>query len=542
MPATPAPTAPAHEAYARREWLAAAQHFESSATTGTLTADDVTAWSRAAWWLGRPDEALTLAERAYGQLRDAGREEDAIATALRIALVRATRGDVTVGAAWWRRAQGLLRDRPDGPLHAYSTYLDTSLGLTTDGSTWSPSSVARLAELSRSVRSPEVEILSQVVSGMAAIATGDMARGFELLDEAMLGVVTDELEPEWGGDVLCTTIHACHELADLRRMSDWTRSTEAWAARFGSDAVYAGVCRVHRLELRSIEGQWPAVEDDLVRECAALEDGNAWIAGEGWYQLGELKRHQGDIAAAREAYGRARSCGIDPVPGEALLVLEEGAPGRALSMVKYALEGRSPLARVRLLRPGTEIALAAADLAIAHVWAEELRGAARRWTSPGFAAWADAADGMIALRDGRGDVAAAFFSAAVDYHHRHRQRCEHARALAWLAASYDASGNADAADHARDMAAEQFRTLGALARVTVDVGGTPDTGPLTAREAEVLAAVAQGASNREVAERLFISDKTVGRHLANIYVKLDVGTRTAAAAWWRDGAGARARE
>ena len=55
-----------------------------------------------------------------------------------------------------------------------------------------------------------------------------------------------------------------------------------------------------------------------------------------------------------------------------------------------------------------------------------------------------------------------------------------------------------------------------------------------AREAEVLECIAAGAGNREAAARLFISEKTVGRHLANVYLKLGVNSRTAAAAWWRD--------
>lgn len=52
---------------------------------------------------------------------------------------------------------------------------------------------------------------------------------------------------------------------------------------------------------------------------------------------------------------------------------------------------------------------------------------------------------------------------------------------------------------------------------------------LSAREREVLAAMADGLSNRELAERLFISERTVNRHLSNIFTKLDVRNRTAAA-------------
>jgi DNA-binding NarL/FixJ family response regulator len=47
----------------------------------------------------------------------------------------------------------------------------------------------------------------------------------------------------------------------------------------------------------------------------------------------------------------------------------------------------------------------------------------------------------------------------------------------------------------------------------------------------VLGQVASGLTNKEAATALVISDRTVARHLANIYVKLGVSTRTAAAAW-----------
>ena len=60
---------------------------------------------------------------------------------------------------------------------------------------------------------------------------------------------------------------------------------------------------------------------------------------------------------------------------------------------------------------------------------------------------------------------------------------------------------------------------------------SPSTWPagLTAREVEVLRLIARGRSNREVAERLFISPKTVGRHVENVYVKIGVSSRAAAA-------------
>ncbi|WP_369225598.1 response regulator [Streptomyces sp. R39] len=60
--------------------------------------------------------------------------------------------------------------------------------------------------------------------------------------------------------------------------------------------------------------------------------------------------------------------------------------------------------------------------------------------------------------------------------------------------------------------------------------GAPGNGPLSAREREVLALVARGTSNREIARELFISEATVKTHLTHLYAKLGVNDRAAAVA------------
>jgi DNA-binding NarL/FixJ family response regulator len=79
-----------------------------------------------------------------------------------------------------------------------------------------------------------------------------------------------------------------------------------------------------------------------------------------------------------------------------------------------------------------------------------------------------------------------------------------------------------------------FVELGATveAAATVELlGERPRPAGLTAREVDVLRLVAAGKSNREIADELYLSIKTVARHLANIFGKLDVSSRTAAAAF-----------
>ncbi|WP_448809124.1 LuxR C-terminal-related transcriptional regulator [Agromyces bauzanensis] len=526
----------ARRAYAARDWQVAASAFERSRANGLLGPDDLALWGRSEWWLDRPVESIALAEEAFAGFRAAGRPADAAETALRISLLRLTGGDVTLGLAWMRRAEVLLRDRPDDVRHAYLGYLDASAGgLAAGGAAWPEEWVVRLRDLAQRLPDRAVTTLSLVVSGMADLRGGEVARGFARLDEAMLDVLAGEIEPEWGGDIFCTTIRACYELADHRRMADWTQATEEWCRQYGSDAIYTGVCRVHRLELRSEVGDWDSVEDALAEVCGTLAPGNLWVAGEGWYQLGELRRLRGDAMGAREAYALAREAGIDPLPGEALLELQDGNPERAWNLVKTALAGRDRLARARLLRASVEIALATGrgDEAVAS--RDELRAIAHDYRSEGFRAWADHADGMLALADGDAPASVAALGEALGYFRAQRLRCEQARVLAWLAAAHELGGDRSQAEHLRAEASAMFERLGARAQLDVMRHRVEEsTGPLTAREREILEHAARGASNRDIADRLFISEKTVGRHLANIYLKLGVGSRTAAAAWWRD--------
>ena len=96
-------------------------------------------------------------------------------------------------------------------------------------------------------------------------------------------------------------------------------------------------------------------------------------------------------------------------------------------------------------------------------------------------------------------------------------------------------GDTDAGELELEAARHTFRELGAapdLAR-TEELAGTAAgaAGGLTARELEVLRLVATGRTNRAIADELVISEKTVARHMSNIFAKLDVSSRSAVTAY-----------
>lgn len=521
--------ASAREAFERRDWRAA--YDALAADRAELDTDDLALLADAAWWLGNAPMSMEISEEIYQRLRAAGDDEQAADRALRLALAWYARGDLQVGEAWSARARRLLGVLPASPLHGYLIYLEASgdLDLTGDPEP-AAEAAAELRRIADEFDDPTLECFALALGGLAAVRSGDTAAGFADLDQAMLPVLAGQVDALWSGDLYCTVIHLCDDLADLGRMRAWTESLAHWATPLSHTFMFAGVLRVHDLQLIAAAGDWATVERELGDQSANLVGAHGWLAGEGYYALGEVRRLRGDADGARAAFDQARSLGHEAQPGSALLLSAEGDTAGALAQLRVALADQNRLVRARMLLPAVELALAEGETTYAGTLAAELEETASWYGTPGLAALADR--GRAAVRLAAGDPAAAIplleRAARVyrEQRHQHASATVHER----LAAAHSALGRHE---HAR---AESATALAIYSRL----GARPDVerlspravpGGLTDREVEVLRQVTAGASNREVAQALTVSEKTVGRHLANIYTKLGVSSRTAAAAW-----------
>ena len=192
-------------------------------------------------------------------------------------------------------------------------------------------------------------------------------------------------------------------------------------------------------------------------------------------------------------------------------------------------ESADPFRCVRLLRAQVEIGVATGRSDAAAAAARKLRTLADDFGTPGFIAWADHAAGLVALAAGKPGEAIEPLCRAAEGYRRMRAWYDAANTDARRADAHGLLGDVAAEREYRDAAESAFRRLGIQARAQPDE--VRPGGGLTAREVEVLRQVAAGLSNRDAARTLLISEATVRRHLANIYLKLGVGSRTAAAAW-----------
>lgn len=494
-----------------------------------LEVDDLALLARAEWMRSRVPESLAASEELFHRYRAEGRPADAASTAILLTLLWVTRGEPSVGAAWLSRARRLLADHEDSVVHGYLAYVEAMVAMELGGEV--ADSLERLSRSAERFADPALESFELVIRGLLDLRAADVDAGFARLDEAMLPVIAGRVPFEWAGDIYCTVIHACHQISDYRRMADWTRAIERWCEQFAGETIYGGICRIHRMELLAVHGEWEGLETRLLDESRSLVAGNSWVAGEGFRQLGEIRRLRGDEAGAREAYESARAAGIDPQPGLALLDLAGGRPEVAWQALSTSLGTSGGARRAALLRAAVEVAVAVGRTETAAAMAEELRGAAARYGTSGLRSWSLHADGIVALAAGQHSAAVGLLERAAAAFRAERQPHGTATVLVDLAAAHDGVGNHAVAQECR---AESRRILEVLSACDEPAPGGAAAGPLTAREVEVLECVAVGASNREVAAKLFISEKTVGRHLANIYLKLGVGSRTAAVAWWRE--------
>jgi DNA-binding NarL/FixJ family response regulator len=522
--------AAARAAFAARDWAGAHDGSLAARQEAPLDADDLNALAEASWWLGLMDESLAAREEAYGRYLEAPDNRRAAMRAFDIAYAYFLRGNETVGGGWVNRAQRLLDDEPDCPEQGYLLYFAVETSL--DGGEETMAKARQVQGFGRRHADRNLVAAGMVAEGRVLIKLGRAQEGVALLDEGMLEASSEDMSPNWAGNIYCHLMAACYELGDIRRAAAWTQSTAEWCDRMAPAVLFKGICRVHRAQVMQIRGAWTQAQDEAERVCRDVAHIHVGIVAEARYQIGEIRRLRGDLDGAEDAYRLGHHLGRDPQPGLALLRLAQGRPEAGAALIHSALAGVTDrLARARLLAAQVEIAIVAGDPATASVAADELDAVAAAYRSSGLQAAAKRSRGAVLLATGRTEEALSTLRSACSGWTELEAPYDCAKVRVLLARAYRQLGDIESSERELDAARSAFEELGAELDAKEAGGERRATLPngLTEREGEVLALVAAGSTNRQIAEALFLSQKTVARHVSNIFTKLGVTTRTAAA-------------
>lgn len=523
----------ARAAFDAHRWGDARRAFLQLRALRELSARDMEALAETAWWEGAIDEALSAFEETYRLYLqgDDPSPHPAAMLALDIAFSWFLRGDEALGSGWLSRAHRLLDGLPECVEHGYLRSVDIDMAMGEGRYDDAVDTARAIASMAQRFGDETLGALANVGEGIALVKRGDVAAGLRVLDEAMLPVVAGRVRPTYAGNIYCQLMSVCNELSDLRRAQQWTDATARWCEGFPSAVMFLGVCRVHRAQLLSVRGEWDEAEAEIALVREQLPGMNIVAVGLALYELGEVRRMRGDLAGAETAYEEAHRFGRDPLPGLALVRSAQGRHREALDALALATASTTDaLARARILEATVEVAVAAGDVDTALRCADALDAAASTYASSGLLASAVLARGRTELAKGDAAAAAVSLDAARKRWQDLDAPSREADARDLLADAHERLGDRPAAQRER-AAAEQIRARLGVSAPTAAATVTSRPDGITPREAEVLGLVARGLSNRQVAEALVVSEKTVARHLSNLYTKLGVSSRTAAAAY-----------
>src|SRR5262245_34120321 len=526
----------ARSAFTRREWAESYRLFDAADREAPLDPDDLERLAMTAYLLGRDEESEALHARAH-QLCLARRDtEGAARAATWLAFGLLQRGATAPAAGWFARVARILDEAHlDSVVRGYLLIPTAIHSIMSGDPAAGHATFAQVAEIASRFGDRDLASLAGNGRGRALIALGRIAEGVALLDEAMVAVIAGELTPILAGDIYCSVLEACQETFDLRRAYEWTASLAQWCAHQPDLVRYRGECLLYRAEVMQMRGKWTDAAQDAQTACELLA--SRPMAGAAFYRLGEIHRLRGEFAKAEAAYSRANERGRKPQPGFSLLRLAQGQiDAAAASISGVLLDTRVAPARARLLAAAVEILLAADDLEHARAAAMELSDMAAAVDAALLSAASAHATGLVLVAEGDIASAAASVHRALDIWRNLEMPYEEAHTCLLMATVCRRRGDQDGRRLELDTARRLFKELDAeplVARLDEQLGRATRqaVGALSEREVQVLRLLAAGKTNRDIGEELFINEKTVARHVSNIFDKLGVSSRSGATAW-----------
>ena len=521
-------------AAAERRWAEAYELLAGVDATDGLGASDLDLLATVALLRGEPPAAVDALTRAYERHLAAEDIAGAARSAGWLALNLIELGDFTRSVAWAARALRLVSGMAEpGALAGFVRLAPAVAQLGSGNPAEARHEFEEVLAIADRHGDPELAAITSLGLGKSLIEIGATTDGFGCFDRAMSAIAAGEVAPVPTGVISCAVISDAVMAFDLERATEWTGVLDRWCRDQPELITFSGQRHALTAALLLLRGAWGEASTAAELALSRFRAGDYRAVYGAPYQLAELGRLRGAFHSAEEAYRRAGESGWEPQPGLALLHLALAKTLVAQDEIRRTAAGSDPFTRRFLLPAVVEIEVAAGDVGAARRAVAELREASRSTPTPMLAATLAAAEARVLLAAGDPSGALDAGRAGVDGWRALGAPFERARSMVSAGRALLELGDREAASAEFKGAREVFVALGANPALVEleDLTGDRRAGVLTPREVEVLRLVSTGLTNRAIGARLSLSEKTVARHLANIFAKLGLSTRAAATAY-----------
>ena len=491
----------------------------------------------AAYLTGRDAESFQILERAYQGYNDRKKTEQAVRCAFWLGLMLMNAGEKARSSGWIATAERLCRDET-GPECAEKglLLLPAALGALSAGNTAKAHDLfERATTIGEQFEDNDLIALGRLGQGQSMIQLGEVGAGIKLLDETMIIVETREVFPFAKGIVYCAVIETCLKVWDLPRAQEWTLALTRWCDAQPDIVPFRGQCLVRRAEIIQLHGEWSKALEETSDACELLtRPPGVPAAGEAFYRKAELLRLLGDFEEAEDCYREAAKWGRRSQPGLALLRLAQGQNDAAETSIRNTLlETKDTKERAELLPGVVRIMLDVKKTEEALEATEELCEIATALDAPYLYAVSSYCQGAVFFAEGKVQLALEHLHKSMRYWNMLQLPYESAYTRELKGLIYRQLNDKDNSDTELAAAKWTYQQLQAktdLKRINrlIEKKLPHESHGLTLRELQVLRRVASGKTNKNIAGELFISERTVDRHVSNIFNKLSVSSRVEA--------------
>lgn len=520
-------------------WKETYQRLTKADKEKHLEASELEELGLAAYMIGLDDESYRFFEQAHAVHLERENIKQAARCAFWLGLIHMNLGEMARSSGWMSKGERLLTENGNEGPESGLFLIPAALGALHRGEADKALENFEIAvSIGEEFADADLIVLARLGQGQALIQLGDVIRGVKLLDEAMVNIETDEVYPIVVGIGYCAVIEMCRRVWDLRRAKEWTTALKKWCDSQPEIVPFRGQCLVRRAEILQFHGDWDYALEQTNEACDLLtRPPGEPAAGEAFYRKAELCRILGDFDAAASCYQEAAKLGRNPQPGLSLLRLAQGQLGAAVTSIRNTLrESKDPKRLAELLPGAIAILVAGNHLEEATQAVKKLNNIAKGFDSLYLQAISIHCQGAVFFAKGN-------FQFSLD------QLQKALKIWNWLHLPYESAltselkgrvyrelndqDNSEAELLAAQWNFEQLKAAPDYERVSqlLSKKKKQETHGLTLREVQVLKLLASGKSNRFIGDELFISERTVDRHVSNIYQKLRVTTRVEAAAF-----------